>query len=906
MRTVAQTPSVTAPQTEVSAATAESVTLSVTAGTADGGKLTYQWYKITDDGSEEVAGGTSSSYTFQTPSDKGWTALKYRVTVTNTLTLADGKTLTARNSVDFTVREDNRPPMPTPSPSISVRVADSDGKERGEKNVSLSLDTISNAYNIGIQEDYLIEVTVPNYDGGEISCQWTGVNLYPETNPGPTPQPVPQQFETTGSSNSIVYSLQWRFDEAPPVHADGQCHYQYTIEITSTDPDGIRRPTTSVLQFEIQVQLPLTIRFAAGKGTFSDGKKQKQFSIPWEILRSRPDDSSEHRDKFYFNREDFSDWMKEIGMHKDVIGNAISSSDGMEFDDWMCTNAFSQLVPWNSDYRVNYSYPCGPMNLENEKHITTFTAKWHVDDELLEKMNNLFTMEIPTIGAKTLKAYKAEYSDEEDKTRVYYDVELVNVEKTTGDMRTVTAVDSWQEQKIASTWGINSGMISVKVGANPGLSYDEYYRYRDKEGHYYINILPTANCNDAAEEDIAVFYTKNKYAPEYYDVFESRIQGGPAGYFVYRLEPGHSYRIEFCLYIDHAQRKYGVEYFRWNDTAAPSAKACMYVPGYAVKKLNSSYDYAFDFSKTMPVDSMIFGAKNGTQKGNTNGTATAPNVSVDRKSMEGISYSLNFDSNGIASHYYSIMNVPMTLAVEPYYSTYPIKMSQGKIQWYKNGIEIPGAQSVTYTAADYRVGDQYSILMYSIAENGDTAWTKFEFPAIVQGDACFDPRPFTMRFNSGASDKDEYTLLDNRFDFDKEKIYLHLYSSSYSYSNTSNWYYFGGRDGRAHLETLNLEIFGLSEDGARLAEADGEKGISYHSFEEPVHIEPTQSADYEIIKNIYKNTASYRPSKDLRPSTEEKDEPGFTLTLKDGYYPNFILRLDVTEVPPRIQILEAP
>lgn len=149
------------------------VTLSVSASVSDGGTLSYKWEKE-EDGVWTVTDGSKSYYSFITPSTVGWESVKYRITVTNTLTLADGKTFSAYTVQEFSVKEDSRPEMPAPKISFKMH-SDSAGTD-----IKVYQWTDENpprfVADVFVDENFTLYASVSDADGnpvnGIVSWEW--------------------------------------------------------------------------------------------------------------------------------------------------------------------------------------------------------------------------------------------------------------------------------------------------------------------------------------------------------------------------------------------------------------------------------------------------------------------------------------------------------------------------------------------------------------------------------------------------------------------------------------------------------------------------------------------------------------------------------------------------------------
>lgn len=893
--TSAETPTVTVTSNGGIADTAagcdETVTFSVSASVSDGGTLSYKWEKE-EGGAWTATDGSRNAYSFRTPLISGWESVKYRITVTNTLQ-AGGKTLTAQKNVDFTVTEDNRLPMPYPELNVSVLVADSAGVENNEMNVPLGIyeaaNLVSETYYcpIGVGEDYLIKIMVENSGGGNLSCKWTG--KWRDS----TDSAKQEQFTT--DTDGTVYSLRGRLDE---FSSCGDTYYEYTIEITNSDPEGIKRSSITEYRLWIQLCWPLSICFDAGRGMFSDDTKQKTYRIPWKILRSRPvsDGYYDHKNYFYFFRDDFSNWLKEIGMHKDVIrtgqGGVMSCGD-VDFCDWKMRDRRTdiwRLVSWNDkNQRMYYLYNAYPAD-SLEDSVCTFYAQWNIADDtlpLLEKMNMLFKTDIFKLlslpsqsqSEDALQAYKAEYSSVDNKTRLYYDIgvkDIINIHESTAQIYSVDCTVTANGQEIKRrAYNVDSDAVTVTFCKDVGLAADTVNEYQDAGKNTYINIIPLANFTGAQDGDIALCYGQSLQC-----TMKPRFSAGPAGCFIRRFEPGHSYRIKFCLYIDHSNKKYGVESFSWKDETDSSAKACMFVQCYDV---DNYYGDTFNFSKRMDMDSCYPNRGNWKIQGSQVGGVIAPELSPKPSDMKGFYVYDYFGS------YKCVITKKeaATLAVE---ILNPSEMKDVSYQWYKtenrNESEIEGAQSSALSINQYSRGDVYTCRVTNSA-NGTSAYTEYifnininpEYVEIMNGRFCF------AIYNN-----------DYCYDFENEKIYL-VGVHKTPFSKAANECLSYGSDGLLHLEKLSMALVGVSDDGRTFAE-DNTKSVFYHSFETPVYIEPKQYSKSTDIKS----TNFKQPSGVLIPSMQEKGEPGFTIKAEDGYIPAFKVRIDLTELPPRIDI----
>lgn len=931
--TSAETPTVTVTSNggiaDIGAACGAAVTFSVSASVSDGGTLSYKWEKE-EDGVWTVTDGSKNYYSFSTPSTVGWESVKYRITVTNTLTLADGKTFSAHTVQEFSVKEDSRPEMPAPKISFKMH--------------SNSVDTDINVYQwtdetpprfvaeVFVDENFTLSASVSDTDGnpveGIVSWEWK----LPSWMHGDI------KTDESGTSYTDVFTDD---SESAADNVD--------IFVTVSDPDGNRRPSQRRERFYIRSVPHSKILFDAGHGAFSDGEKTKVMPIPLSILRDVKNNGSGSGAGKYlsFGREDFCQWMKDIGMHKDVINNG---SDGIgmtcgsiEFDDWM----IDTVKKWSDEERL-----IGLAGFE----MLTFEAKWLRDMGLLEKVNKLFIAAIPGLVNRSgmsgnwtqrLEAYKAEYVG--NRLNIYYDIELKNIEesenvlsdnKTVGFTVTANGNELTVPKKNSDILETGSSYISIyldKTGC--GIEENEKTLFYDKESHDFIRFVPVRNYTAASDDDVAVWYTgPDVYNAQFeHDYTLKRYNDSPVGYFAHRLEVGHSYRIRFCLYLDETEQIYGVNDFSWSDTTDPSATACMFFPCYALETVTlfsmaKEYDMPYqrgtvttkktDAGKAKALDVSVELPWRMDRNVNTNedecyfsyyGEATKMYQSVskakvkisplqgDSKLPDGctLEFYRGNPSQGMISQ--RIVSSSSYDSILKNYSYNPPEERGGCYE-----VALPDFNSV----ADFgpyciRVSNSVSYFDENGYEKTDTAYTvvEFQFGKKVE----YDPFEWFM------PEKYRYHY---HFDFETQKVFvfyrqtIRSLCSSYSiggfyWGNFGSGFHMPNEEAENIVQLQKMKLRAVGTDGTKLS-ATNEKSVLYNSFEGDNVFTLQGRASSSAFKNdIYEKLLYKQKPGSLVLSEAEKPAGalGYGLKVTPGKCYSVLLRADLTEFPPCFEVL---
>lgn len=874
--------------------------------------------------------GSKNYYSFSTPSTVGWESVKYRINVTNTLTLADGKTFSAHTVQEFSVKEDSRPEMPAPKISFKMH--------------SNSVDTDINVYQwtdetpprfvaeVFVDENFTLSASVSDIDGnpveGIVSWEWK----LPSWMHGDI------KTDESGTSYTDVFTDD---SESAADNVD--------IFVTVSDPDGNRRPSQRRERFYIRSVPHSKILFDAGHGAFSDGEKTKVMPIPLSILRDVKNNGSGSGAGKYlsFGREDFCQWMKDIGMHKDVINNG---SDGIgmtcgsiEFDDWM----IDTVKKWSDEERL-----IGLAGFE----MLTFEAKWLRDMGLLEKVNKLFIAAIPGLVNRSgragnwtqrLEAYKAEYVG--NRLNIYYDIELKNIEesenvlsdnKTVGFTVTANGNELTVPKKNSDILETGSSYISIyldKTGC--GIEENEKTLFYDKESHDFIRFVPVRNYTAASDDDVAVWYTgPDVYNAQFeHDYTLKRYNDSPVGYFAHRLVVGHSYRIRFCLYLDETEQIYGVNDFSWSDTTDPSATACMFFPCYALetvtlfsmakeydmpyqrgtvttKKTDAGKAKALDVSVELPwrmdrnvntnEDECYFSYYGEATKMYQSGSKAKVKISPlpgDNKLPDGCTLQFYYWSpDGMI--FQSLVSSSSYDSILKDYSYNPPEEKGGCYE-----VALPDSNSVNdFGPYCIRVSNSVSYFDENGDKKTDTAYTVVTF--YLGKKVEYDPFEWFM------PEKYRYHY---HFDFETKKVFVFyrqtLRSLCSSYSITGlRWDNFGSgfhmpneEAGNNIVQLQKMKLRAVGTDGKTLS-ATNEKSVLYNSFEGDNVFTLQGRASSSAFKNDIYEKLLYK-QKPGRLVLSEAEKPagalGYGLKVTPGQYYSVLLRADLTKFPPCFEVL---
>lgn len=888
----------------------------MSASVSDGGTLSYKWEKE-EDGVWTVTDGSKNYYSFSTPSTVGWESVKYRITVTNTLTLADGKTFSAHTVQEFSVKEGSRPEMPAPKISFKMH--------------SNSVDTDINVYQwtdetpprfvaeVFVDENFTLSASVSDTDGnpveGIVSWEWK----LPSWMHGDI------KTDESGTSYTDVFTDD---SESAADNVD--------IFVTVSDPDGNRRPSQRRERFYIRSVPHSKILFDAGHGAFSDGEKTKVMPIPLSILRDVKNNGSGSGAGKYlsFGREDFCQWMKDIGMHKDVINNG---SDGIgmtcgsiEFDDWM----IDTVKKWSDEERL-----IGLAGFE----MLTFEAKWLRDMGLLEKVNKLFIAAIPGLVNRSgmsgnwtqrLEAYKAEY--EGNRLNIYYDIELKNieeVEKIGFDNKFVKFTVTANEKELTVPnydyiLGTDSSYISIyldKTGC--GIEEDEKTLFYDKESHDFIRFVPVRNYTAASDDDVAVWYTgpEDLYAnTSEHNYTKKRYNDSPVGYFARRLEAGHSYRIRFCLYLDETEQTYGVNDFSWSDTTASSATACMFFPCYALETV-TPFSTAKKYD--MPYIEQVTSKFGGEKYYGSAHKAKPLDIYLHaawryRPSPNDFFFSAYEDRSKM---YISEPRLKINISSLPIPDSCTISLYEGN---RFNGLQYKyGVSSFNNDVTDYsvvpsqRASDVYEVSSppsgwkedssyYIRVENSvdytdstgetktDTAYTDIEFK--VHKGVEYDPFKWYMP-------EKYYGRYD--FDFENGRIYVIFSQVITSLGDFRdefvNGFHMPKEEAENSVQLQKMKLRAVGTDGTKLS-ATNEKSVLYNSFEGDNVFTLQGRASSSAFKNdIYEKLLYKQKPGSLVLSEAEKPAGalGYGLKVTPGKCYSVLLRADLTKFPPCFEVL---
>lgn len=903
---------------------ATKITLSVRATVSDGGTLSYKWDKevteVDDYGNVistkwETVGDSNNSYSFITPNSMKWEQLKYRVTVTNTLVVEED-TYTATTVQEFVITEDNRPPMPVPEITFKMySKAINEYLDIGHWDSPMVCD-VKDIFD-GEEFDLSASFTVATNDA-ESKLEWKWTN-------GDSKRPV--EFTVDESdSNTTHYTGTGAFKP----------NYGYqiylSVSVTNSDPAGNYRPSRGKKNFLIRAKKRPKITFNAGRGTFSDGEKEKTYIVPWDILHNpERDDCGNNKNIVPLKREDFCNWMKEIGMHKDVINTDDSTVkmtfDDVEFDDWY----YSDSEKW-SDMLLGV----GISNNGGYK----FTAKWVIDEELIDMVNKLFLVGFQRVlyrnpysnYMKGLEAYRAE--DTEDRLNIYYDIEVKDIKETGAyytvkDKRQVElhfAANGKEEDTEKDNVGVT--YVSVVLDAEgSGIADDKLEQFYDEQKHDCIEFLPLRNFDNAGKDDIAIWYN------DAFDVDHSehflrydfkRHEGYPVGYFAYKFEEGHSYRIKFCLYLDKMTKKYGVENFSWVDETAPSAKACMFVPCYALeeepissekpllsykKKYNMPCAYQQSYSRK---DSSVAKAlplfREPVWFEYASGNCGFSDYYVDPLNLykPNLEYYVRIDLYKEVSQ--NLDNCIINVYEKGDYMSellYSVNVGESPLPPVHNYYTNEDDERVfKFAPESWKENTQYTIEVLNTVEYVDNNGNK-------TSDTAKSYEFFKIRNEVEYTPFDESANILYTFDFENEKIYANIRQSTVSYNHYSDCLYMikdpDQPDEPLQLQTMKLRAIGT--DGTSLTETN-DVSVVYNSFDgdtviTPKGVEPEGEHYTAEFRDKKAELWRYKSLGELTLSEEEKPagELGYGLNLTPGQCYSFMLRADLTELPPRFEVL---